>query len=492
MKNKRTHPDIRKYKAINKGEDFVFVDLNKAGEDFCQVKRKDVIGRAVTEVFPGVKPMGLFDCFKKCYETGESQYLPLTQYADDQLSLWAENHTFKLPSGNVVTLFDDRTLQHQLEDRLRQSEKMEAIGKLAGGIAHDFNNILAAVIGFSDMAKDELPQSHPVQNYIEMIIKASDRAKNLVKQILSFSRKSAERRVFLYLKPIINEVIQLLKATLPSSIQIQSRIENDTLPVLGDPVRVHEVIMNLSTNAADAMGEKGVLEINYSEETIEKNITGQLGLIHPGLYSVITIADNGCGMEPQVLSHIFEPFYTTKEVGRGTGMGLAVVFGIIQNHEGNIIVQSQKNVGTTFKVYFPKTEGELEEQSHDSNESARGNEKILFVDDEKILTTLADKMLKSLGYEVMTFNSSLKAFEQFKQNPSYFDLIITDQTMPGMTGLELSQEILVVNPDIPIILCTGFSSTVNEEQALASGISGYLLKPLKKKEIAIKIRELLD
>jgi len=386
----------------------------------------------------------------------------------------------------------DTTERTKMQKRLQQSEKMEAIGLLAGGIAHDFNNVLAGIIGFADMSLDEVQENSSIAEYIQQILKASSRAKNLVKQILTFSRQSHEEKNPLYLKPILTETIQLLRASLPSTIEIKSKIYPDSKPVLGNSDKLHEVIINLCTNAAYAMNEKGVLEIELREKNILNELQGAISTIEPGLYSVISIRDDGCGMDKELISHIFEPFYTTKPVGSGTGMGLAVVIGIIQVHHGDIKVISEKGKGTEFVIYLPKTDKDLFSEEQDEEEIPFGNESVMFIDDEDLLCSLAQSMLTSLGYKVTTFNDSLKALKSFRQFPDQYDLIITDQTMPALTGIELVKEILSIRPGLPIILCTGFSKSVDKTQCEKAGVKSFCLKPLRKKEIAVKMREILD
>ncbi len=312
------------------------------------------------------------------------------------------------------------------------------------------------------------------------------------RQILAFSRQSDEIKTTVYLRPIIKEAVQLLRASLPSSISIKSRLAKDTKPVLADSTKIHEIIMNLCTNASYAMKDKGILEIKYSEEHLISELEGRIGMINPGFYSVITIKDNGCGMNEEIFSQIFEPFFTTKPVGHGTGMGLAVVFGIIQSHGGNIIIESKPSVGTMFKIYLPKTDEAIIEDDNKGMIIQGGTESILFVDDEEIINDVVKDILCDLGYKVTGFTDSIKALDTFKKTPESFDLVITDQTMPVLNGLELSKELLRIRQDIPIILCTGYSKLVNEENAIKAGIKGFLMKPIRRQDLAHKIRYILD
>jgi len=386
----------------------------------------------------------------------------------------------------------DITERKEMEQLLRHSEKMEAIGHLAGGIAHDFNNILSGIFGYAEMTLLHVPHDSSAARNIKKILKAGKRAERMVDQILSFSRQSDEIRSPIYLRPVIKEAAHLLRASLPSSINIKSKLTKDTKPVLANATKIHEIIVNLCTNASHAMKDKGILEINYSEKHLVSELEGRIGIINPGFYSMITIKDNGCGISKEVLSHIFEPFFTTKAVGHGTGMGLAVTFGIIQSHEGNIIVESEPDVGTKFKIYLPKTDELIMEDNEKGMIIQGGTESILFVDDEEILNDTVKNILNDLGYNVTAFMDSKKALDTFKKAPESFDLVITDQTMPVLNGFELSKKLLRIRQNIPIILCTGYSKLVNKDKVLKAGIKGFLKKPIIKNDLANKIRYILD
>jgi len=415
----------------------------------------------------------------------------------EERTVWANAAPIEDRNGKTIAgivIFLDITETKKLNERLRQAEKMEAIGTLAGGIAHDFNNILAGIIGYADMSLDEVEPNSQLAENLEVILKSSDRAKNLVKQILDFSRKEREDKTPQYLKPVIQEVVDLLRATLPSSIQIISHLVQDKKPILANATQIHEVLMNLCSNAAFAMeNEKGVLKILYEESKFDQPIHGRTGSVPPGEYSIITVADNGCGMDAKTLEHLFEPFFTTKQQGKGTGMGLAVLFGIVQNHKGTIQVQSAPGQGATFKVFLPKcSKNLLDSDKKDSQFYARGDETILFVDDEKIMGELVKKMLISLGYTVKVFKDPKQALEVFSQSKEEFDLIITDQTMPNLSGMELIEQVRKIRKDIPVLLSTGYSKIVDEDKALAAGVNAFLSKPFRKKILSEKIRKVLD
>jgi signal transduction histidine kinase/ActR/RegA family two-component response regulator len=380
------------------------------------------------------------------------------------------------------------------ERQLQQVLKIQAIGTLAGGIAHDFNNILFPIVGYTELTMDEVPDNSVAHNNLEEVLKAAHRAKDLVQQILTFSRQSGQERKPVKVHSIIKEALKLLRASIPASIEIINNIHDDCHPVMGDATQIHQVIMNLCTNAYQAMQDKGgTLEVSLSEvdvgyeETIEK-----IGM-QPGRHLQLLVRDEGCGMDAAVMDRIFEPYYTTKEQGKGTGLGLSVIHGIVKNHRGDISVTSSPGKGTTFKVYLPITEdADIANEFEPSNGAAKGNERILLIDDEEQIVSMEQQMLENLGYEVTARTDSTEALKEFSEQPQNFDLVITDMTMPHMTGDELAQKLLDIKPDIPVILCTGFNEDITEEKALSMGIQKFVMKPVIKNDLATTIRTVLD
>jgi len=481
------------YVPDESGSTFTIADINKAGEEISGVKKADIVDRNILEVFPDMEELGLIDAIRDVHNTGTKKFIPIAKYKDSRIQQLIEYDIIKLPSGKIVVLFDDRTEQQHLEKRLRHSQKMEAIGHLAGGIAHDFNNILSGIIGFTDLALDAAsPQSEQTEN-LEQVLSASDRAKKLVKQILSFSSGIQEKVEPVYIQPIVREICQFLRASTPVSIQIFADLEDEKFPIIADPGTIHEIVMNLSINAVSAMGEEGTLTIKNHNAALENEIRGVMGSISSGLYTVLSVSDTGHGIEPDVIEHIFEPFYTTKGLGEGTGMGLSVVFGIVQRCGGNIVVHTSKNTGTTFEIYLPQSKTATVKPLVEKKPAIPGgNERVLLLDDEELLSNLVETMLGKLGYQVTAFNDPHLALQKFQKSFGDFDLIITDQTMPDMNGFEFAKLCLEIRPDIPIILCTGYSKLIDENIVLNAGIKGYAMKPLRKKDLAAKIRSVLD
>ncbi|MGD0230334.1 MAG: PAS domain S-box protein [Syntrophorhabdales bacterium] len=394
---------------------------------------------------------------------------------------------------NYVALERDVTEEVRLERQLRQMQKMEAIGTLAGGIAHDFNNILSAIIGFSEMSLEDIPEDHPAKNYAAQILKAATRGRDLVRQIMVFSRKNEEERKHFKLGLIIREALKLLRASLPSTIEIRERIEAESGVIFASPTQIHQVLMNLCTNAGHAMRIKGgVLEVGLSEIEVDlENGAPCLGM-EQGPYLKMSISDTGEGMTPEVLDRIFEPFFTTKSPSEGTGMGLAVVHGIVKGHGGAITAKSTPGRGSVFDVYFSREGTAYADEVETASDSGSGTGRILLIDDEDAIIEMGTSVLRRLGYEVHSARDGLEALKIFSRGPGRFDLVITDQTMPHMTGTELAKELMALRPDIPIILCTGYSEIINREIVKDLGIREFIMKPVSRSELAESISRVLE
>ncbi len=397
---------------------------------------------------------------------------------------------------NGIDVTEERKAEEErlrLEDQVRQAQKMEAIGTLAGGIAHDFNNILGAISGYAELGLEKAPEGSRVRRYLSQIFEASRRAVDLVSQILEFSRQSESEPRRLRMRPLTKEVLRLLRATIPRTIEIRRKIDAESDMVLADPAQIHQLVLNLCTNAYHAMQEKGgVLTVELVNEQLSRNfrISHQL---KPGNYLKLTIQDTGAGIAPEHLDKIFDPFFTTKKPGEGTGLGLSVVHGIVKKHRGTITVESRPGEGSTFKVYLP-TLPEIEARAATENDGPvpKGSEHVLFVDDEFMLAQMMKDLLEGLGYRVTAKTNSVDALETFRSNPDEFDLVITDYTMPEMTGIGLAREIIGIRPQMPVILCTGFSQFITPEVAKSAGIREFILKPIIKRDIAATIRSVLN
>ncbi len=418
---------------------------------------------------------------------GETQHL--------ELSIWpVRNNSGEL--AHYICLGRDRTREHDLETRLRQTQKMEAMGALAGGVAHDFNNMLQSILGFTGLAISAVDTESKASQSLNEVMKAGMRARDLVQQILTFSRQTEMERHNMRLYPLIAETVKMLRGTIPSNIEIISAVYKNTPPVMADTTQIHQVLMNLCTNAYHAMRPNGgVLTVGLSETKADSVLVARMPeLVEGAPYVELSVSDTGCGISPEIVQRIFEPYFTTKKAGEGTGLGLSTVLGVVQSHQGAICVDSIPGSGTTFRVFFPladapDVEEELKHQTQDTDGESHGAERILIVDDEVAITRLCEASLEGLGYSVTVMNDPVRVLEVFKDRPEDFDLLITDQTMPGMQGLELATECMAIRPDLPVILCTGYSESVSEDKAMEAGVRHFVLKPFVMPELAKLIRE---
>jgi len=381
------------------------------------------------------------------------------------------------------------------EARLRQTQKMEALGTLAGGIAHDFNNILSGIIGYSELVMEELDSKSLVADNLAQVLQAGHRAKDLVKQILTFSRQSEQERKPINTAYLLKEAVKLMRASLPPTIKIQQNIQPVSGLILADPTQIHQVVLNLCTNAAQAMKpDGGLLTITLGEITVTPKDSANFQNLKAGAYQKITVADTGCGIKPSALEKIFEPYYTDKLRGEGTGLGLAVAHGIIKSHEGAITVQSNPCEGAIFNLYLPQIPGNAANEGNifSPEPLPRGTESVLFIDDEVTLAELGGKMLTGLGYRVDINTSALNALTIIEASPMQFDLVVTDHMMPDMTGQDFALALKKTCPDLPVIICTGFSDELDREQIEHTGIREILMKPLLTRKLAETVRKVLD
>ncbi len=450
--------------------------------------------------FPRLVEAGVAHNFRRCLETGESGV-----YETPYRSKWGKDlhlryHLTPIRDregrlSGVQGIVEDISEPKRLAEQLIQAQKMEAIGTLAGGIAHDFNNILAAILGYAELASLDIAAGSRASKNIQLSIQATHRAKELVKQILAFSRQGKQERRPLDIRPLIREGLKLLRASLPATIDIQEKMAEDIGLVEADPTQIHQILMNLCTNSAHAMNERGgTLKVALENVGRPENaFPGGKGE-SPDAYVKLTVQDTGYGMTQEVLKRIFDPYFTTKEVGRGTGLGLAVVHGIVKNHGGLIQVSSEAGKGTVVEVFLPQVEGARKARETEKTDllPLGGSEKILLVDDEATIVEIGKGVLEHLGYRVEGRTRSMEALALFRERSQDFDLIITDMTMPQMTGDELAREVLKIRPDIPVVLCTGYSERISEEKAKEMGIQEFVMKPLVISDFARTIRRALD
>ena len=408
--------------------------------------------------------------------------------ARDELEIRVHERTEELRNA-YERLVKESGERKQAEEQLRRAQKMDALGTLTGGIAHDFNNILAAIIGFTELTVSRMNQESRDAQNLQRVFQAALRGRELIRQLLTFSRQEKQEKKPLKLSSITKETMKLMRASIPTSIDIRVKVESGSDMILGDPVQVQQVLMNLCTNASHAMREKGgVLDVELSNFDASVASDG----MKPGHYVKLLVQDTGCGIPEGIIDKIFDPFFTTKGPDGGTGLGLSVVHGIVREHEGHIRVESEQGKGSAFSVYFPKATIKSSTIAAREGAAPTGCERILLVDDEETLALMEQDMLSDLGYGVIKKTNSREALALFRLDPSRFDLVITDQTMPELTGIELAREILDLRPDMPVILCTGFSHAVDADSAKTAGIKAFVMKPMTKGEIARTIRSVLD
>ncbi len=477
--------------------------INKIAEELTEWTLKEAMGKNFEEVFHIINERTRKRCenpAKKAISSNSIIVLAndtvLVSRTGKEYIIADSGSPIRDVGNNIVgavLVFRDITDKLKLETKLRQAQKMETIGTLAGGIAHDFNNILSPIIGFAEMLQEDLPLDSSEHESITQVLQAALRAKDLVRQILAFSRQSDKQFIPVKLQSIVNETLKLLKSSIPSTIDIQAKIDPDCGMVLADPTQIHQIIMNLATNAYHAMQKTGgQLKINVKATEIDSNPLGFSELL-PGKYALLIVTDTGTGIRKEIMDKIFDPYFTTKKQGKGTGLGLSMVQGIVKSCNGDIHIYSEPGKGTEVHVYLPIIKKSAQDDNHDTSELVQGGtEKILVVDDEAMIVKMEQKMLERLGYIVTSRIGSIEALDLFKSDPDAFELVITDMTMPRMSGLQLTTEIRKIRPDIPVIICTGFSDQINEKNSSASGVQGYVAKPVRLKEIGKIIRDVLD
>ncbi len=464
--------------------DGVIQFANHAAEKLFGRDREELVGN----------PFGFPISFETTYEIDIVQKSGITNYAEIKVSPaeWGDKPVYLASIRDTTDKVEARLEREKHQENLQQLQRIEAIGTLAGGIAHDFNNILTPILGFTELAKDRSRDDEITTECLDEVYQSAARARDLVGQILAFSRQGKETYKPILVEPIIREVLKLIRSAIPTSIAIHQDIQSRGM-IIGDETEIHQILMNLCTNAKHAMEKAGGelhislrdLKITDTEETVHPDL-------HPGRYLHLQVRDNGCGMERRVLEKIFEPYFTTKEEGKGTGLGLSVVHGIVHNHGGVINVDSMPNVGTTFDIYLPKSATKKETRFEAEADIEEGHERILVVDDEPQVLKFNARMLESLGYQVTARVNGIEALQLFEARSEEFDLLLTDMTMPGMSGDVLADKCIAIKPDLSVIIATGFSEKMTEEKAERMGIKAFLLKPVTKAQMARTLRSALQ
>lgn len=473
--------------------------VNPAFETTTGYTKEEVVGRTPQLLKSGAHPSAFYEELWATVTSGRIWRRRLTNKRKDGALIHAESTVAPVKDErgeivNYVCVNRDVTEAERLQERLAQSQKMEAIGTLAGGIAHDFNNIIFAMTGYTELALAELPEESEIRSDLERVLQAGNRAAEMVKQILAFSRQTQAERKPLDLTPIIKEGLKFLRAAIPTTIEISLDVEPHLGLISADPTQIHQILMNLCTNAAHAMKDtKGVLSVELTEVDVDEDFATTHPPLVPGKCIKLRVTDTGHGIPAEFINRVFEPYFTTKKHGEGTGLGLSVVHGIVRSHGGLITVYSEPGKGSTFNVFLPVIEEAFSVPEEAAPETIlTGHERILLVDDEPMLVEMEQTVLERLGYTVVPETSPVRALELLREDPQAFDLIITDLTMPRMTGIEMAEQVRSVRSEIPIILCTGFSQAVSEEELAKAGIEVLVHKPILKREVATVVRHALD
>lgn len=479
-------------------EQGLILEANLTSATLLRTERKLLIGKTFTKFITKDDQDVYYLLCKRLFKTKTRQACELKLISKDGTGFDAQLECIAKQDaeGNFSQFraaLIDISERKKLEEQVRHAFKMEAIGTLTGGVAHEFNNILGIIIGNTELALEDVPGSSPAHSCLEEIQIAGLRARDVVRHLLSFSRKINLERKQIKIIPAVRDALKFIRVTIPASIEIRQDIQAKKDTVLADATQIHQIMINLGTNAFHAMHEDGgILGVEIQNVVLDKDIASVDPDLTPGNYVKITVSDTGQGIDPLVIDRIFDPYFTTKEVGQGSGMGLAVVHGIVKNHDGALTVASKPGQGTAFSVYFPVVKAVAAAEPKSIEKLPSGHESILFVDDEEAIVKMTRQRLELLGYTVEAVTSPVEALELLRSNPSRFDLVITDMTMPRMTGDKLVQKILSIRPDMPIILCTGFSAKINGEKAEKIGVAGYLEKPHDQRELALAVRNVLD
>ncbi|MBM9520610.1 PAS domain S-box protein [Desulforhopalus vacuolatus] len=462
-------------------------------------KADEILGKSITRICPDEFQNEAKELIQKVLKEGNLKGVEVIRQTSSgqhvavemTLNLRRDRQGKAIGVFGILRDITERNKARVLAEKLQQAQKMEAIGTLSGGVAHDFNNILFPIIGHTEMLLDDIPPQSPFRESLQEIYTSALRAKKLVQQILTFSRQNNSEVKLIKIQPVIKEALKLIRSTIPTTIEIVQDIRSDCGVIKADPTQIHQIIMNLTTNAYHAMEKTGgKMKISLNEIELDKQ---DIINMEPGTYLCLTVADTGIGMDKELKEKIFNPFFTTKEKGKGTGLGLSVVHGIVTSAGGNIYVYSEPGKGSEFHLYFPRVENSFEKEKNQEKPTIqRGTEHILLVDDEEVIIKMEKRLLERLGYQVTSRTSSIDALEAFKAHPDTFDGVITDFAMPNMAGDKLAIELIKIRPDIPILLCTGFSENMSEEKAISMGINGFLMKPFMTRQLSKKIRDMFD
>ena len=482
------------YSAVDDGKDFVFYDMNPAGQKLSQVSIDDIRGKRLTEIFPRVQDHGLFRALQATWKTGRPNHVPFKKYEDDRIIQWVENRIFKIPSGNVVAVYDDRTELMKLEERLLQAQKLEAIGNLAGGVAHDFNNMLSIISGNAELMLDDLHEDDSILPCLKEIQKAAERSKNLTQQLLAFARKQTITPVLCDLNTTIEGMLKMLSRLISEDIELIWKPKKGLWPVRVDPSQMDQILANLCVNARDAIHGTGKMTIETDNVAFDEEFCQTHENVKPGKFIRITVSDDGAGMSKEVLENLFDPFFTTKNFGKGTGLGLSTVYGIVRQNKGFIHVHSELKRGTTFDLYFPKDIHNVNEDKNVQSDETiiGGSETILLVEDEASILRTIERMLGRLGYTVLASSDPLAAIRMVESCSEEIHLLVTDVIMPEMNGRELAEKLSGRCPGMKCLFMSGYTDDVIAHHGVLDENIHFINKPFSKTELSKMVRKTLD
>jgi nitrogen-specific signal transduction histidine kinase len=488
------------YKPIDDGNDFIFKDINKAGEKLSKISRSEVIGKRVTDLFPQIKEFGLFDVFKRVAQTGKPQQLPLSQYKDQRIQQWVENYVYRLPTGEVVAVYDDLTEKKQaeedkqkLEEQLRQSQKLQAIGQLAGGIAHDFNNLMAGIMGCAEMLQVS-PAFEKENKLIKSIIETTHKASDLTKSLLSFARTGKRVSIGVNIHKTLDAVCNILNRTIDKSIVITHEYNAKSLIVEGDPVELQNAFLNLAINARDAMPDGGIIAIKTHNITLDEVFCSGKESISPGAFILVELSDTGAGIPDHIKDRVFEPFFTTKPKGEGTGLGLSAIYGCVNAHHGYMSFKSQEKKGTHFSIFLPINEKAKTSASY-SRQAVKeriGHGHIMLVEDEDIIRETSQMALTKLGYQVTAFCNGKEAIDFYRNSYDCVDLVLLDMVMPGMNGVAVFKELKSIDNQTKAIIISGYASKDSFNEAIEEGVLDIMQKPIRIKDLSNIVAQVLS
>lgn len=482
----------------------IITRVNLTGITLLDANRGRIIGTSLSNYIADSHADAFYRARQTSATTGEKQSLELPLKSESGDPTWVRTDIdaglddagkvlqWRITMVNITEQFRIQAQRNELEAKLQQARKMQSLGTLAGGIAHEFNNCLAIILGNLELAMDSAEGHDPVREYIDEAAAASNRAMKVVRQLLTFTRMNLENRKPVNLAPIVTGALKFIRSSIPANIEIVTELQDDLYPVKADETQIHQIIMNFCSNATDAMlVDGGLLKVGLSNTVLSQQDPRLNHTLRPGRYVQLTISDTGMGMDEGTRVQIFDPYFTTKELGKGTGMGLAVVHGIVENHGGAILVDSHPGKGSVFNLLFPECLEPVEKHAEVQADLIGGGERILFVDDQESIAKVARIQLRHMGYKVKSFNQPLEALKHFASAAEDFDLVITDMAMPRMTGEQLAGNMREVRPDIPVILCTGYSDRVVTDDMAKLGVQAILIKPYRKEILSKTIREVL-